>query len=239
MDKLKNLALHWQLLVLVGFASVLYFAFWYMVTSPIREETTQIEDQSNALKQKNEAARIATQRIEEFRALAQAKTAEYDELKVLLPEEREITNVLQGLLDTAKNSRLTLLRFTPKEDSPQGFITGKPVEVEVSSNFQNLRAFYQQMARLPRIVSITDFSVNQRQKQQSDKTLDSRFLLTAYYATPESVLKQQQLTEAAKAGKPGAPAAPGTAAPGTAAPNSAAPSQQPATPGAAGFNAGK
>lgn len=221
MEKLKNLALHWQLLVLVGFASLLFFAFWYMVTSPIREETTQIEDQANALKQKNEAARIATQRIEEFRALAQAKNAEYEELKVLLPEQREITNVLQGLLDTAKNSRLTLSRFTPKDDNPQGFITGKPVEVEVSSNFQNLRSFYQQMARMPRIVSITDFSISQRQKQASDKTLDSRFLLTAYYATPESVLKQQQLTKAAKAGTPGAPGTPGAAAPNSAAPQTA------------------
>lgn len=199
-----------------------------MVTSPIRVETAQVEDESNALKQKNEAARIATQRIEEFRALAQAKNAEYDELKILLPEEREITNVLQGLQDTARGSRLTLLRFSPKDDSQEGFITKKPVEVEVSSTFQNLRAFYAQMARLPRIVSITDFRITQRQKQASDKTLDSQFLLSAYYATPESVLKQQQLTDAAKAGQPGAAAAPangaasGATAPG--APGAASPS---------------
>jgi type IV pilus assembly protein PilO len=229
MEKLKNLALHWQLLILIGFASLLYAAFWYSVTSGIREETAKIEDQSNALKQKNEAARIATQRIDEFRALAQAKNAEYEELKVLLPEQREITNVLQGLQDTARNSRLTLLRFSPKDDSVQGFITGKPVEVEVSSNFQNFRAFYQQMARLTRIVSITDFRISQRQKQASEKTLDSQFLLTAYYATPESVIKQQQLTQAAKTGTPGA-AAPGQTnpangappAPGAASPSNAA-----------------
>jgi type IV pilus assembly protein PilO len=175
-------------------------------------ETAQVEDEANALKQKNEAARIATERIEEFRALAQAKNAEYEELKVLLPEQREITNILQGLLDTARGSRLTLLRFSPKEDSPQGFITAKPVEVEVSSTFQNLRTFYAQMARVPRIVSITDFSINQRPKQAGDKTLDSRFLLSAYYATPESVMKQQQLTDAAKTGKPGAPGVAGAPA---------------------------
>ena len=215
MEKLKNLAIHWQIAVLVTLAVMFYAAFWYMVTSPIREETTQIEDQANALKQKNEAARIATQRIEEFRALAQAKDAEYEELKVLLPEEREITNVLQGLLDTARGSRLTLLRFSPKDDSPQGFITSKPVEVEVTSTFQSLRAFYAQMARLPRIVSISDFRITQRPKQAGDKTIDSQFLLTAYYATPESVMKQQQLTEAAKAGAPGAvPPANGAAPPG-------------------------
>ena len=211
MNKLKNLAIHWQILTLVIIAAMLGYAFRYMITSGMYDEAAQVQDEANALKQKNEAARIATQNIEEFRALIQAKNAEYDELKVFLPEEREITNILQGLQDTARGSRLTLLRFTPKDDSPEGFMTKKPVEVEVSSTFQNLRAFYAQMARLPRIVSITDFGINQRPKQAADKTLDSRFTLTAYYATPESVLKQQQLTEAAKAGQPGAP---GAAAPG-------------------------
>lgn len=216
MDKLKTLAIHWQLLVLIGAASVLYGAFYYMVTSGIREETAQVQEQVNALQQKNEVARIATQRIEEFRALAQAKTAEYDELKVLLPEEREITNVLQGLQDTARGSRLTLLRFSPKDDSQQGFITAKPVEVEVTSNFQSLRAFYERMAKLTRIVSITDFKISQRDKQAADRTLESQFTLTAYYATPDSVLQQQQATAKTPAapGTPGAtPAAPGAVPP--------------------------
>lgn len=213
MDKLKNLAIHWQLIILVVTAGVLGYAFRYTMTSGIYEEAQQTQDQADALKQKNEAARIATQRIEEFRALAQAKDAEYAELKVFLPEQREITNVLQGLQDTARGSHLTLLRFSPKDDATQGFITSKPVEVEVSSSFQNLRAFYSQMARLPRIVSISDFRITQRPKQSGDKTLDSQFLLTAYYATPESVMKQQQLTDAAKAGTPGAKPANGGGAP--------------------------
>ncbi|HZH34281.1 MAG TPA: type 4a pilus biogenesis protein PilO [Pyrinomonadaceae bacterium] len=214
MNKLKNLAIHWQLLIMVGVAVLLYGGFYYMVTSGIREETKQLEDQVAALRQKNEAARIATQRIDEFRALALAKTAEYDELKVLLPEQREITNVLQGLQDTAQVSRMTLLRFSPKDDVQQGFITAKAVEVEVASNFNNLRAFYEKMARMARIVSISDFRISQRPKQSSDKTLDSQFVLTAYYATPESVLKQQELESAAKNPKPGAPpAAPGAASP--------------------------
>ncbi len=165
MNKLQKLALHWQIFILVSIASLLYTSFWYMVSSDIRTQTQVVEDQISGLRQKNEAARVATQRIEEFRALYASKAAEYEELKVLLPEQREITNVLSGLQDNARDSRLTLLRFSPREDAQQGFITAKPVEVEVSSNFQNLRSFYQQMARLTRIVSITDFSIRQRQNQ--------------------------------------------------------------------------
>jgi Tfp pilus assembly protein PilO len=55
------------------------------------------------------------------------------------------------------------------------------------------------MAKLPRIVSITDFKLNQLDKQTGPKTLHAQFLLTAYYATPENLMK-------AAAPAPGSPA---------------------------------
>jgi type IV pilus assembly protein PilO len=187
MEKFKGLAWHIQLLILVGVAAVLYLGVWYFVTSPTRAETQTLNDQVAQLKSQNEAARVATQRINEFRSLFTAKTQEYDELKVLLPEEREITNVLQGLQDTANESRLIVMRFSPRDDSQQEFIMAKPVEIEVDSNFNNLRAFFDKMAKLQRIVSITDFKLNQLEKQNGDRTLHAQFLLTAYYASPENL----------------------------------------------------
>ncbi|HEX2640895.1 MAG TPA: type 4a pilus biogenesis protein PilO, partial [Pyrinomonadaceae bacterium] len=147
-----------------------------------------------------------TQRINEFRALYASKSQEYEELKVLLPEQREITNVLQGLQDNAKDSRLIVMRFSPRDDAQQESISAKPVEVEVDSNFNNLRAFYDRMAKLPRIVSITDFKVNQLEKQTAEKTIHAQFLLTAYYADPNALNKPA-------APKPGAPGQPAAAAP--------------------------
>ena len=204
-ERFKALAWYFQLMILVVFAALLFWGERYMVTDSVRAETEQINEQVTQLQAKNQAAQIATQRINEFRALYAAKMQEYDELKVLLPEQREITNVLQGLQDTAGSSRLIVMRFSPREDTQQEFIMAKPVEVEVDSNFNNLRAFFDQMAKLPRIVSVTDFKLNQLEKQTEAKTLHAQFLLTAYYASPEDLAnagKPQQV-------KPGAPAANG------------------------------
>jgi type IV pilus assembly protein PilO len=187
MEKFKGLAWHIQLLILVGIASVLYLAVWYFVTSETRAEVQTLNDQIGQLKSQNEAAKVATQRINEFRSLFAAKSQEYDELKVLLPEEREITNVLQGLQDTANESQLIVMRFSPRDDSQQEFIMAKPVEIEVDSNFNNLRAFFDKMAKLQRIVSITDFKLNQLEKQTGERTLHAQFLLTAYYASPDNL----------------------------------------------------
>lgn len=206
LEKIKNLKWHYHLLLLVCVAVLIYSGVWYYFTSDMRAEVAVLNDQVSQLQAKNETARVATQRINEFRALFASKSEEYEELKVLLPEQREITNVLQGLQDTANNSRMMVMRFAPREDTSQDTIMAKPVEIEVNSNFNNLRAFFGQMAQLPRIVSITDFKINQLDKQTDAKTLHAQFLLTAYYAAPTDI-------NAKPAAAPGTPGQPAPAAP--------------------------
>ena len=110
------------------------------------------------------------------------------------------------------------MRFSPRDDANQNGIQSKPVEVEVNANFNNLRAFYEKMAQLPRIVSISDFKINQLDKQSENKTLHAQFLLTAYYAAPTD------LNTTAVPGAPGAAPAPG-AKPATAPAPAAAPAK--------------
>jgi type IV pilus assembly protein PilO len=213
MNKIVNLAWYWQLILLVSIGLLLFVGDWYMWTSSTRAETETIQEEVNTLQAKNQAAQIATQRINEFRALFASKSQEYDELKVLLPEQREITNILQGLLDSASQSRLIVMRFSPRDDKQEDFVTAKPVEVEVDSNYNNLRTFFDKMAKLQRVVSITDFNLKQLDKQSTDKSLHAQFLLSAYYATPES-LNNLNSPPPAQPGAPGAPAtAPGQPAP--------------------------
>ena len=189
LEKIKNLQWHYQLLMLVSIATLLYLTVWYFVTSVTREEVRVKNEEVAKLEAQNNAARIATQRINEFRELYATKMVEYEELKVLLPEQREITTVLQGLQDNARDSRMIVMRFSPLDDTQQDMIMAKPVEIEVDSNFTNLRAFFDKMAKLPRIVSISDFRLNQLEKQTAEKTLHAQFRLTAYYADPEMMNK--------------------------------------------------
>jgi type IV pilus assembly protein PilO len=227
LEKIKNLKWHFHLLLLVAVAALLYTGVWYFVTSETRAEIATLTDQISDLKTKNESARVATQRINEFRSLYASKAQEYEELKVLLPEQREITNILSGLQDTANGTRMVVMRFAPRDDTQQDSIMAKPVEVEVDSNFTNLRSFFDAMAKLPRIVSVTDFKINQLDKQSDQKTIHAQFLLTAYYSAPADMTPKP-----AAPGAPGAaPAAPGQpgAAPAPAGANPPAPNPQSAT----------
>ena len=207
---------YWRLTIMVVAAIAVYAGFWYFITSGTRAEAKEVNDKVEALLRQNEGARIASQRLNEFKVAYQNKQQEYDELKALLPEQRELTSVLQGVQDRARDSRLSLRRFTPEKDIQQDFYSGKPIQVEVTSTFQNLRAFFDQMARYQRIVSITDFRINRvgEAEMNQSKTVNAQFIMTAYYVSAEK-LQQSAANQPAANNAQGAQPAQNAPAPPT------------------------
>jgi Tfp pilus assembly protein PilO len=207
--KLQVLPWYLRVAAFVAIAAVLYAGFWYFVTRGTRNETKTMEAEIAQLRPRNAQAQIASQRLNEFRAMYKAREEEYDELKALLPEQRELTMVLQGVQDRAHNTGLVLTRFNPKEDVQQDNYSGKKIEVSVISSFAGLRAFFEQLAHYQRIVSVTNFELKQLEKQSLTKTVDARFDLTAYYVSAERL---QANPKAGAGGKTPAPV-PAPAAP--------------------------
>jgi Tfp pilus assembly protein PilO len=187
---LQTMPWYLRLAVFVVIAVIMYGGFWYFVTRDTRAQTAELNAEIQQLLAKNAQAQIASQRLNEFRAIYDARQEEYDELKALLPEQRELTMVLQGLQDRARNNGLVLRKFLPKEDVQQDNYSGKKIEVNVTSSFASLRAFFEQLAHYQRIVSITNFNLKQNEKPMSNHTINATFELTAYYVSAENLQKQ-------------------------------------------------
>ena len=192
LGKLPSLPWYLRLIAFLGVAGLMYFGFRYFVTSGTRTETTTMTAEVERLRPLNAQAQIVSQNLNNFKAIYKAREEEFAELKALLPEQRELTMVLQGIQDRARSNGLVLSRFNPKEDIQQDNYSGKKIEVSVVSGFTGLRAFFEQLAHYQRIVSITNFELKQLEKQSLTKTVDARFELTAYYVSSERLQNQPQ-----------------------------------------------
>ena len=176
--------------IFMALALGVYAGFWYFVTRGTRQKTKDLNAQIAVLQKENMEAQIASQRLAEFRTAYKNKQEELDELRALLPEQRELTNVLQGIQDRARMTSLQLRKFTPKDDVQEAYYSGKKIDVAVQSSFSGLRMFFDQMAKYQRIVSITNFEIKQLDKQLMNKTVEARFDMTAYYVSSEKLQKQ-------------------------------------------------
>jgi type IV pilus assembly protein PilO len=212
LGKLPALPWYVRLVVFLAIGGAMYAGFWYFVTSGTRSATKTMEEEIAQLRPKNAQAAIVQQNLNNFKAAYKAREEEYAELKALLPEQRELTMVLQGIQERAKNNGLVLSRFSPKEDLQQDNYSGKKIEVSVVSGFGGLRAFFEQLAHYQRIVSVTNFELKQTGQQSPTRTVDARFDLTAYYVSSER-LNTQAPAPNAKPATGGAVPAPAVPAP--------------------------
>jgi len=192
LGKLPTLPWYLRLVAFMMVGGALYAGFYYFVTSNTRKATKEMDDEIARLRPLNAQAQIVSQNLNNFKASYKAREEEYAELKALLPEQRELTMVLQGIQDRARSNGLVLSRFNPKDDVQQDNYSGKRIEVSVVSGFAGLRSFFEQLAHYQRIVSITNFELKQLEKQTLNKTVDARFDLTAYYVSSERLQSQPQ-----------------------------------------------
>src|SRR5215211_916021 len=208
--KLPALPWYLRLVAFLAIGGAMYAGFWYFVTSGTRKETKTMEDEIAQLRPRNAQLQIVQQNLNNFKAAYKAREEEFAELKALLPDQRELTMVLQGIQERARGNGLVLTRFNPKEDLQQDNYNGKKIEVSVVSGFSGLRGFFEQLAHYQRIVSITNFELKQLEKQSLTKTVDARFDLTAYYVSSERLQSQTPAPNAkpAAAGTVPAPVTP-------------------------------
>src|SRR5258705_11758806 len=95
--KIQALPWYLRLVAFGAVAAIVYAGFWYFVTKGTRAETAKMQEEIASLKTKNAQAQIASERLSEVKARYNGMEEEYPELKALLPEQREITMVLQEI----------------------------------------------------------------------------------------------------------------------------------------------
>ncbi len=150
----------------------------------LRAEITEQENEIAVDQVK--ASRLATLKVENEKLKKRL-----DELKLQLPEEKEITSLLKQVSDLGIKAGLKIFSWKPepKKDHPSGIIYEIPVAVELSGGYHNLGIFFSSLTKLNRIVNISDIKISDAKPQRNDAILKIVFKATTFSAVPEKEAK--------------------------------------------------
>ena len=87
-----------------------------------------------------------------------------------LPEKEEIPSLLTSISDAGQAVGLEFLLFQPKTEKKKEFYAEIPVSMSLRGDYHNLAIFFDQVARLNRIVNIENITMN-RVKKGKKKSL--------------------------------------------------------------------
>lgn len=173
-----------------------YFLFWQGQTEQIEKGRSDVEKLKEAFLEKKKLAvnleAYKQQRVE----IEQA----FGALLKQLPNKSEMDALLIDINQAGLGRGLAFDLFKPAEkENFTEFYAELPVNIKVTGNYHDLGAFASDVAKMPRIVLLTDIKIDPPKEGQLSMEAVAK---TYRYLDAEEIAKQRQ---AAKAGtKPGA-----------------------------------
>lgn len=150
----------WQRYAVMFGISIIVVVLFYFVVITEKVETIAKLDQnlanieqevtSNQSIERNH--KILKENIEKLEAAKQ-------EASKLLPGEKEIPELLEQVSNLGTQTGLEFLTFKPQAEMMREFYAEVPVSVEVTGKFHDVLSFFDEISRLPRIVTIGDIKI--------------------------------------------------------------------------------
>jgi type IV pilus assembly protein PilO len=103
-----------------------------------------------------------------------------------LPSDTEVPGLLEDITSKGTSSGLAFKSIDLKAEKKAEFYVQLPIDIEAEGTYHDMGAFVGGVASLPRIVTLTDFSIRPQGGSRDNSKLQIRILASTYrYKDPE------------------------------------------------------
>jgi type IV pilus assembly protein PilO len=177
--------------------------YWYYVQGAQAAVTTQ-RQKLDAMKVEINKGKATARQLPAFRQQVTELSARLDSLRAVLPEEKDVSDLLRRLQTLATQSSLTIRSFKPAPIVQKETHAEWPIELELDGTYHNLGLFFDRVSKFPRIVNVRNVRIKAKDKPQPGSTVVAQCVATTYV-----LVEGPKIVEKGKPGAKGAkPAAP-------------------------------
>lgn len=163
--------------------AILVAGGYFFLLSPEMVKVAGLRQQRQAKEAEMLQSRALAGSLARFKQEAQALRARLESAKERLPSEREIPGLYRQVSDMAYQTGLAVSLFQPREPATKEIYQEVPISVSAEAGYHQLGTFLERIARLPRIVNLTDVKLTGISKPTG--TLRADLTLATYVFRPE------------------------------------------------------
>jgi len=145
---------HVQLLIVLVLCGAALGGAWYFMLSPMYTEIASKQQQANKLQGEVDKMVALEARYAQFKKEADTLQKKLDDLKKVLPQDKEIEQILSQVQQSARNAGLKIERGVSKPVVDHDVYSEWPIEMQVFGTYHNLGDFLERIRELPRIVNV-------------------------------------------------------------------------------------
>jgi Tfp pilus assembly protein PilO len=98
----------------------------------------------------------------------------------VLPEQKDVADILRRVQGLATQSSLTLQRFTPQPPKQETLYAALPFKLRAEGTYDNLGQFFDRISKFPRIINVGEISIKAKQPPEPGASIETEFVATTF-----------------------------------------------------------
>lgn len=154
--------------------------FWNWYARPVQASIAMREATLASLRADINRGLATARRLPEFRKELADLEAQLDRLRPVLPEERDVGDLLRRVQGMATQSNLTIIGFTPQAVATRELHAEWPIGLQLEGTYHDLGSFLERVSKFPRIINVNAITIEAKENATDASTITAQCTATTF-----------------------------------------------------------
>jgi type IV pilus assembly protein PilO len=156
------------------------YGFWHFYVAEMQADVNLRQTRLTSLRADIARGVATARRLPEFETQVTQLEQRLENLKQVLPEEKDVADTLRRIQGLATQSNLSIQRFTPQVPVQQTLYAEIPYKLQAEGTYHNLGFFFDRVSKFPRIINISEISIRAKAQPEPNATVTAECVATTF-----------------------------------------------------------
>jgi type IV pilus assembly protein PilO len=166
------------LFVTLGIAGVAVFYYFYVI--PAAGEMAVREQRLSALRADIAKGSTTANQLNQFREQVSDLEGRLESLKAVLPEQKDVADLLRRIQTLATQSNLAIRGFKPETSVTKQLHAEWPIALQLDGSYHNLAMFFDRVSKFSRIINVSRINIKAKDKPEPNSTITAECVATTF-----------------------------------------------------------
>jgi type IV pilus assembly protein PilO len=164
--------------VVLGLALIGGFYWFYVV--PTQAEMVAREQKLAALRVDIAKGSATANQLNQFRQQVAELEGRLESLKAVLPEQKDVADLLRRIQTLATQSNLAIRGFKPAPSVTKQLHMEWPIALQLDGTYHNLAMFFDRVSKFSRIINVSNIAIRSKEKPDPNSTITVDCVATTF-----------------------------------------------------------
>src|SRR5687768_14763606 len=177
---LNKLPWYGQVALFVVLGLVMIGGFYWFYVVPTQAEMVTREQKLAALRVQIVKGSTTANQLNQFRQQVAELEGRLESLKAVLPEQKDVADLLRRIQTLATQSNLAIRGFKPAPSVTKQLHAEWPIQLQLDGTYHNLAMFFDRVSKFSRIINVSNITISAKDKPLPNSTISVACVATTF-----------------------------------------------------------